>query len=260
MKELRFLAILFKTALASTFSMRISFLLQLFFMLGNNLIFLSLWWIFFENVSSVRGWQFAEMTSLMAILTGSYGLSRLLFGGSKEISVMIETGQIESLMLQPKNLLLHILASKPSAKGWGQLLTSAVLFVGDPHLSWVQLPLFLFLILCGSLIFTSIAIIAHSLVFWFRGIEEVSERYCDSLFLFLCYPVNIYSGWLKGLMFTLIPAGVIGYIPVELLKQFSWVELFILSIATGLFLSAAIFLFYRGLSRYESSSQQNIRF
>src|SRR5262249_21625742 len=102
-------------------------------------------------------------------------------------------------------------------------------------------------------------IIAHSLVFWLGSIERLSKYYCDSLFLFALYPTNIYSGLLQVLMFTLIPAGLIGYLPVELLRSFSWLKLLALLAGSVACFALAFAVFYRGLKRYESGNQFGMR-
>ena len=86
-----------------------------------------------------------------------------------------------------------------------------------------------------------------------------SKKYCDALFLFALYPTNIYSGVLQVVMFTLIPAGVISYLPVELARQFSWLQLFLLVGSSLGFLALAFFVFYSGLKKYESGNRFGTR-
>jgi ABC-2 type transport system permease protein len=60
-------------------------------------------------------------------------------------------------------------------------------------------------------------------------------------------------------MFTLIPAGIIGYIPVELLRNFSWLNLVILVSSSIVFFALAFVVFRLGLKRYESGNQFGMR-
>jgi len=233
--------------------------MQVGLMVANNVIFYIMWWLFFNEFTTVGGWQVKDMIALLAIGGGSYGLMAILFGGTRDLGKLIINGNLDPFMTQPKNLLLHIAGSKSVAKGWGNLLTTLfLLFFGnltDPKtLSLVCLSL-----CTGCLVFTSIRIIAHSMAFWLGPIESLSERYTDSLFLFALYPTNIYSGILQLVMFTLIPAGVITYLPVELIRDFSWEKVFILLASGSAFSAAAIIVFYRGLKRYESGNQFGAR-
>lgn len=229
-------------------------------MIGNNLIFFAIWWIFFRAFKTVGQWRFDDMVALLAVAAGSYGLSKIFFGGTKEISRMIITGNLDPFMTQPKNLLLHLVGAKSYSKGWGQLMTSMILVILGGQTTLGSIPLLICFMINGALIFGSAAVIAHSMAFWFGSIETIAKKYCDSLFLFVHYPVNIYSGFLQIIMFTLFPSGIIGYLPVEVLRSFSWKYMGILVFSSALFVSLAFSLFHRGLKRYESGNHFGVRF
>lgn len=246
---------LLKTSIRASMGKRGAFLIETGLMVANNLIFFSMWWIFFRQFKSIEGWTLEEMTVLMAVGLGSYGLMRVCFGGIKNLSLMILNGDLDAFMTQPKNILLHIAGSKSHAKGWGHLLTAFLMIAFGKAVPLSSLPLVLLSIVCGCFVFTSINIIAHSLPFWMGSIESVSKKYCDALFLFVLYPTNIYSGLLQLVMFTLIPAGVISYLPVELVRHFSWGYLFLVIGSSLAFFTLAFLTFYAGLKRYESGNK-----
>ena len=138
------------------------------------------------------------------------------------------------------------------------MTTITLIFLGGmtaPHV----ILLILLGILSSCLVFTSFNVIAHSLPFWMGSVEGLSKKYCDALFLFALYPTNIYSGILQIIMFTLIPAGIISYLPVELVRHFSWFYLLLLVGSSLCFLGIAFFVFYAGLKRYESGNRFGIR-
>jgi len=251
---------LLKTSIRASISLRGVFLIESVLMIGNNLIFLVIWWVFFREFKSVGGWHFDDMIALMTVTAGSYGLAKVCFGGVKEIAKTIASGNLDPFMTQPKNILLHLLGAKSYSKGWGHLMTAVILFFLGTKTTLYNLPLLLIFILNGSLVFTSAGVIAHSLSFWLGSIETVSKKYCDSIFLFVHYPVNIYSGFLQVIMFTLFPAGIIGYMPVQLFQNFTWVYFLVLEASVLSFVALAFSVFYRGLRRYESSNQFGIRF
>lgn len=257
-KTLKFFFALLHTSIRASISLRGSFLLESIFMIGNNLIFLAIWWVFFRAFKSVGGWDFDDMVALMAIASGSYGLSKICCGGVKELGRMIATGNLDPFMTQPKNLLLHLVGAKSYSKGWGALMSSFILFFLGGKTTLGHLPLILFFILNGCLILAATGVIAHSLAFWLGSIESLSKKYCDSLYLFVHYPVNIYSGFIQVIMFTVFPAGIIGYLPVELLRHFSWINALIILSSSCLFVALAFFVFYRGLKKYESGNHFGI--
>ena len=254
-----FFLLLLRTSMKASISKRGAFLIESALMIANNLIFFSIWWIFFRQFNDVAGWNFNDMIILMAVGTGGYGLMQICFGGVRNLSKIILSGDLDPFMTQPKNLLLHIAGSKSLSKGWGHLMTSVTLIVlggiTTPH----TILLILIGILSGCLVFTSINVIAHSLPFWMGSVEGLSKKYCDSLFLFTLYPTNIYSGILQVVMFTLIPAGVISYLPVELIRHFSWSRLLLLMGSSLCFLAISFIVFYSGLKKYESGNKFGTR-
>ncbi len=258
MNTLIFFFSLLSTSIRASISVRGAFLLESALMVGNNLIFFSMWWIFFWQFHDIGGWQIDDMAASMAMLSAAYGLSNICFGGVRNLGLLILNGDLDPFMTQPKNLLLHLASSKSRSKGWGHLLTAAILLLlGGFKAS--SFPLVFILILSGTLIYTSIGLIVNSLTFWVGPIDSVSQRYLDSLFVFSLYPTNIYSGLLQLVMFTVIPAGLIGYLPVELLRNFSWFKLAILSSSSLIFVGTAFLVFYSGLKRYESGNQFGMR-
>jgi len=241
------------TSIRASLSLRLAFFVELILMIGNNLIFFLIWWIFFNKFKRVGGWVFDDLVVMMAIVRGGYGLARVFFGGTKTLARTITGGGLDPFMTQPKNLLLYLLGSKSQSKGWGHIVSAIILYVLI-DITRVQTILMLLGIICSCLIFTSVSVIAHSMCFWFGNVGEVSKKYVDSIFLFVHYPVNIYSGLLQVFMFTLFPAGLIGYLPVELLKSFSWTMCLSLIGATVIFIALAFATFYSGLRRYESGN------
>lgn len=250
---------LLSTSFKASLSHRWNFLFEIFLMLANNLIFFTLWWIFFQQFNDIGGWQFRELAALMVIGSGAYGLRQILCGGINTISHYILSGGLDPFMTQPKNLLVHLLGSKSNAKGWGHLLTAVLICLLAGLTDFYTLSIILVGIICGCMVFVSMSVIAHSLIFWLGPMETLAHKYCDSLFLFAFYPTNIYNDVLRFLMFTVIPAGLISYLPVELVKAFSWMNLFFI-IAGAIFLTVLSFcIFNLGLRRYESGNQFSMR-
>lgn len=131
------------------------------------------------------------------------------------------------------------------------------MYVGSLPFDLNAYPIFLVLGLlagCVGLIFQMLVGLS---AFWIQQVSPFYWIWEKLLFTLggLLLPPHIYSGWIQLLMFTLIPAGVIGYLPVELLRHFSWLNLMILlGSAFGFFLLAFL-VFHFGLKKYESGNQ-----
>lgn len=258
-KNLLFYSSLLKTSIRASVSLRGAFLFESGLMLANNLIFFSLWWIFFQQFNNIGGWELKDLVALMAIGSGAYGLMMVCFGGIRFLSRMIISGDLDPFMTQPKNLLLNIGGSRSLARGWGDIVTMILLIIFGGYTHPKDIALILFGAFTGALVFSSMSIIAHSLAFWLGSIENLAKQYCDSLLVFSFYPQNIYTGAFKIVMFTVVPAGVIGLLPVELLRDFTWLKLLTLMCSALLFCAVAGLIFHWGLRKYESGNQFGLR-
>ncbi|MBD0302588.1 MAG: ABC-2 family transporter protein [Tolypothrix sp. T3-bin4] len=76
---------------------------------------------------------------------------------------------------------------------------------------------------------------------------------------FSTYPATLFEGWVKLLLYTLIPAGFVTYLPIAALRQLSLIHT-ILAVAGAvavLFVGAGVF--YHGLRRYSSGNLMEMR-
>ena len=94
--------------------------------------------------------------------------------------------------------------------------------------------------------FTQPAILLHSLAFWLGPVEGLVRQLWEFLLTFSMYPRTLFTGVLKILLFTVIPAGFIGFLPAELLQSFSVAGLlYVLGGASG-YMLLALWVFAAG--------------
>lgn len=224
-------------------------------MMLNDIIFMVMWWLFFREFQQVGSWGTKEMTALLAFGFASYGIMSVFFGGSKDVAAIIVSGELDSYLTKPKNPLLHIIGSKSAAKGWGHLVMGILILLLSGLFSPFEILLALIGMITGGFVFSSMRIFYNSLTFWIGSSEVLSEKFLEALILFSVYPSNIYSGLTQLVMFTIIPAGVITFLPVELVRDFTLTKLLALLLASIAFVCLAFYTFFQGLKRYESGNQ-----
>lgn len=101
---------------------------------------------------------------------------------------------------------------------------------------------------------TSFAVLAHSLSFWLGHSAQLANQLMEALLSFSLYPESIFSATTRLVLYTVIPAGFVSYLPVRILQEFTLVHVSLLLVfALGLSILAR-FVFYRGLKRYESGN------
>ena len=119
--------------------------------------------------------------------------------------------------------------------------------------------IFVAVVLVSSLVMASFMVLVQSLAFFVGRFEEAADQLFHALIGFALYPQNIYHGALKIVIMTIIPAFFATTIPVELVRSFDW-RWFggLMAFALGI-TALALFVFNRGLKRYESGNMLNMK-
>ena len=172
---------------------------------------------------------------------------------------MIVDGDLDTFLSQPKSPLVQVICSRSFAMGWGDIISGIILLVLSGYATWQHLPVVLLCALCGWLILLSTAIIVHCMAFWLGPITELARQFTMFVITFSVYPQSIYGGWVKVMLFTVVPAGFIGYLPVQLLLEFRWELIAAVVGGTAVYAVAAMAVFSMGLRRYESGNQIGVR-
>lgn len=249
---------LLATNLRAATASRPVFALQVSFMAMNNLTFFVLWWVLFSRVESIGGWRIDDVEALFGIAAASIGLSEALAGGVRHLGRTIEEGDLDTLLVQPRSVLLQAAGRRSQAAGVGDLLTGVAFLAMSGHLTWATLPVVVAVVLSAATTFFSASVILFSLTFWMRRAEGLSRRIWDVLITLSMYPEPLFGGPVRVVLYTLLPAGFISYLPVRIVRDGSITGLLLLVGVSGVYLLLAIWIFHRGLGRYASGSRFSI--
>lgn len=245
-KSLKLLLYYFRFNLSSVMEYRVSFLVQSFGMMLNNASFIFFWWILFKNINSIGGYGFKDEMMLWAITSSSFGLCFVTFGNVTQITRMILNGELDTYLLQPKDPLVNLVCSKTVLSSWGDFLYGIILFFFINGFDIGAFLLFLLFCVTGALLYASVLISFHALSFHTGNMEGLTQLVLEFLVSFTIYPEGIFSGGVKFILYTVIPAVFIVYIPAGVLKQFSMVMLLeVLGVAL-VWIVIAYVMFYWG--------------
>jgi ABC-2 type transport system permease protein len=252
---LRFLWALFSTNLKATTALRGSFLLSMTFMALNNLTFFVFWWVLFGRVGQVRGWRGPEVELLFGVSAAGFGLMQATLGGAVHLSRFIDEGVLEPLLTQPKPTLLYALGCRSQASGFGDLLSGLVFMAVSGYVSWATLPLALFGVLASALIYSATCVLFFSMAFWLSRTHQLSRQLLDLTITFSLYPDALFGGGLRLLLFSVLPAGFVAYLPARLVRTASLADFALLGLAAAGYLWLAVRVFRSGLRRYSPGSR-----
>lgn len=248
-----------KLNLAGAMEFRLSFSLSVGTMIVNNIVWIIFWGMYFQRFPVLNGWELRDVMMLWAVAAGGFGLMSTLFGNATRLANLIATGQLDVYLAQPKPVLLHVLISRMSVSAIGDILFALIIFVSFGDLSVSGIFQFALALLLSAVIHIFFSVIAGSLAFWLGNAEGLSFQLVNALLTFATYPTGIFRGFGKLLLFTVIPAGFISYMPIGLLKEIDGMFLAGALAVTALLCCGGTALFYAGLRRYTSGNAIGLR-
>jgi ABC-2 type transport system permease protein len=120
--------------------------------------------------------------------------------------------------------------------------------------TWDGLLRFSLATVLAAVIWASFMILLHSLAFWLGMVSNLAGLALNALLTFGIYPITSFDNYAKLILFTVIPAALIGAVPAEFIRGFSWQSLAEMLAGAVIFLLLAVSVFRLGLKRYESGS------
>jgi len=254
-KHLKIFRYYFKLNLASALEYRASFFSQVFGMALSNSSFIFFWWIAFKQIGgTIAGYSFEDVLFIWALTSSGFGLSTILFANASNLTNLIVTGELDTYLLQPCNILLNLLCAKTNLSAYGDLIYGFVIMIifyaGNPA-AWIM---FITGALLAGLLLTAITLTAHTLSFYWGDASAIGGMATEFAINFSIYPEKIYGPAVRALMFSLIPIGIAVHVPLRLFHQFSLGAALASLGGAAIYCAAAGAFFYRGLRRYESGN------
>ena len=121
--SLAFARALVATNLKATLALRGAFVVQVVFMALNNFTFFVFWWALMRHVPSIRGWRLGDIALLYGIVAVAFGLAVSLAGGVRHLGRFIEEGDLDTLLTQPRSVLVYALGLRSQPSGVGDALS-----------------------------------------------------------------------------------------------------------------------------------------
>lgn len=242
-----------KYALIREMLNKTTFITNIVFMILNNASFIIQWIILYSLKDNVGGYTFKQVILLWGIASATYGFSHFFFKKAFKLSDTINNGKLDSYLVQPKNVLLQAITTDVETSAIGDILYGYImLFVYGFTIP--RFLLFTCFIICGGLILTSISVILSSLSFWFSKSDIIADTGNSLMLNIATYPDGIFKGVAKILLFTIVPVGIVNYLPVRIISEFNIFLFIIVIFVTLLLIFIAFYIFFKGLKRYSSSN------
>jgi len=254
-KHMKIFACYFRLNLASSLEYRASFFTQAFGMALSNSSFIFFWWIAFSQIGGeIAGYKFEDVLFIWAVTSTGFGLGSILFANTGSLTRLIVTGELDTFLLQPCNVLLNLLCARTRLSAYGDFIYGLVIMcIFYPGNLWAWFWFVCGALICGVLL-TAVTLSAHTLSFYWGDASLVGQFATEFTINFSIYPEKIYGPFVRALMYSIIPAGIAVHIPLRMFHRFSLPQLLIALGGAALYCILSGMFFYRGLRRYESGN------
>jgi ABC-2 type transport system permease protein len=244
----------FRTSAADAWANRRSFWVQVSIMVANDAAWVVFWILFFQKVGSMRGWDVHKVLVLFSVLTTASGLSLGLLANARRIGPIVADGVLDAVLVLPVPPLPYLLARRMDTALLGDLFFGPILFLFSGQASPERAALFVAGSLCGAAVLVGFLVAAGSLTFFVGGRGAQADLGFQSILLLASYPLDVFGGATKLLLFTAVPAAFVTGLPTRLVDSFDAATAAALLSAAVVAVGLGSLVFRAGLRRYTSGA------
>ncbi len=206
--------------------------------------------ILFAYTTSIGGWTLPQMLVLLGVFYIAQGVSELVFIPSFErFMEHVRLGTLDFVLLKPVSSQFLVSVRHLKSSNFGQVvLGAAVVGVGLARLealSPAAFAAFAVALLCGLVLVYALLIVLSTVAFWLVRVENLLAVYQAFLDAGR-FPVDIYPGWLRITMSSVLPIGIAITVPAQAVAG----RLDSVGLATIVAIAAAAWLFARWFWRF----------
>lgn len=224
-------------------------------------LYLQLVRILFANTTSVAGLNKGEVFLIFGLFELVDGImSMLIWSNVEQFPRQVQLGMVDFLLTKPidaqfQAAFSHFRLTDVSSFAAGLMITAYALMQGGIATTLSGLAAGIILLVCGMVLYYAIAMLAVTLSFWFIRLDNITMLLTMS-YVTARYPLNIFEGFLRKLVFFVIPIGF--FVTVPALVMFGKLPI-IPSILTGVGLAALFLLvsrlfWHKSIRVYSSAS------
>jgi ABC-2 type transport system permease protein len=208
-----------------------------------------------RRVPHLHGWRLGHIQVLFGIVAVGFGLAVTVAGGVRHLGRFIDEGELDVLLTQPRPVLLYALGLRLQASGMGDMLSGIAFIAFSGVVGWRQFPAVALAVVASAVVIVACGVVFSSLAFWLGRVDTLARQLWELLITFSLYPEPLFGGLLRLMLFTVLPAGFVGYVPARLAQDPSLARAALAVLAAGVYLAIAVVVFDRGLRRYTSGSR-----
>jgi ABC-2 type transport system permease protein len=253
MTVLRGLLATLRAAFTEAASNRVSLGSQMAVMAVNDIVWVIFWVLFFRRVGRIGNWDGERILLLLAVLTTAGGITLGVFANARRVGTMAVDGALDAVLSLPVPPLAHLLVRRLEPVNLGDIAFGLTLFAvaGEPTVE--RTVVFAGVVVAAVCLMTGFLVLTGSLAF-FIGRSEAGEMGFHAILLLGSYPVDVFAGAAKVVLYSIVPAAFVSSVPARLIDSFDAGRAAWLVAIAAAFAVAGWATFTVGLRRYTSGS------
>jgi ABC-2 type transport system permease protein len=176
-----------------------------------------------------------------------------VLSNARRIGQLVTDGGIDAALALPVPPLPYLLVRRTDPVNLGDLAFGVVLFSVSGSPTPARVAIYLAGSAAGATVLAAFLVTVGSLTF-FAGRGEAGDLGFHAIILLASYPVDIFGGATKALLYSVIPAAFVSAVPARLVSHFHTAQAATLVGVAALSGVTAWTVFTLGLRRYTSSS------
>ncbi len=153
----------------------------------------------------------------------------------------------------------NVSIAKTSTSAFGDLLYGFILAFIATGTNFYKIPLYILFVILGGIAIASFSALAGCLAFWIKRGEDVAQSFYNNFMMAATYPEGIFNGFVKILLYTVIPVGFMIYLPLQIISSLNFMYLGVVILFDALLVLLTFYVFNKGLKKYSSSNLMNAR-
>jgi len=261
-KYLRIYAILFRFGFIFSTTYRVSFFIELLVEIGYQIAFILFYFVIFNNIKNIMGWNFYEIMFLtgLNIVTSELILGSLYIFNLRRLPEKIKNGDIDLILVKPINSLFYLSLGIPYFSAFVSIIPGILLMIYSYNRLNLPLNFFaalvsIFVLINGFILAFSFSIILSSLSFKYINTYTIPLIAEKIILYYKDRPHQVYQGILKLVFFIIIPVVFVSSIPSYILiKNIVWNYVMVSLFLSCIFFFIALKVWEIMIKNYTSAS------
>jgi len=176
--------------------------------------------VMFSHTSAINGWTLGQMIVLLGVYYLIQGAQSVVFETSFErFMEHVRLGTLDFILIKPANSQFMVSARHVQIAQLGQMVLGLLLVgVGvvqvGAAVGLLEVVAFVLTLVCGLALVYCLLLVLSTLAFWFVRVENLLAIFWSFLDAGR-FPVDVYPGWLRVTLSTVVPIGIAVTVPAQ---------------------------------------------